>query len=470
MAHSIQITKKIISRLFVPVFIILSYLYFVSPSFLPNQFSYTPQTHYQYLTAGFLSGQLNLSISPSKQLINLPNPYDPHQNIGLRLHDASLYHGKYYLYFGALPVFTYFIPFKLLTGLYPSEASAVLFFLALGFMIGFALLIQIKEQHFAHFSELQLIFAGLILGFANNAPFLLTRPKFYEVAIASAFCFMSFSIFFLYNSFHSKFQTRNIFLFSLCLSLTVASRPHFALICIILIPTMLIYFYHHLSFKKTCVLALTILGPPLSIGLLLAAYNYMRFTSVLEFGTTYQLAAINVRETGLTCAQFYQHLPFSFFRYYLQPFSIQSAFPYISFSHFTLAPASPQHQHDLYGRTMGCLLTTPIIVFIFTLASQINFYFVNNVKKLYPLLWFVVFTAFVPIINSSFLMSINGITQRYISDFIPYLVLLAIISVWLLEEYQLKSHLYKIWQTFFIATGTFSILFGINLGSMITLF
>src|SRR3990167_4997190 len=113
--------------------VIVAYVFFVWNGYYPFTVSAPPHNHYSYLTQGFLSGHLNLSISPPAELLNLSNPYDPKQNIHIRwgdpvVHDVSLYHEKYYLYFGPLPVVAFFIPFKLLTGFYPSESWAVFFF------------------------------------------------------------------------------------------------------------------------------------------------------------------------------------------------------------------------------------------------------------------------------------------------------------------------------------------------------
>src|SRR5271170_7732742 len=71
--------------------------------------------HYEYLVDGFLHGHASLSVQPAPQLLALADPYDPAQNGPWRLWDASLYHGKFYLYFGPTPVLLMF-PWRVLTG------------------------------------------------------------------------------------------------------------------------------------------------------------------------------------------------------------------------------------------------------------------------------------------------------------------------------------------------------------------
>ena len=80
--------------------------------------------YYALLTDAFLAGQTSLLVQPAAELLALPNPYDPIANGRFRLHDATLYHGKYYLYFGPTPAIVLFLPYKVLTGSHlPARAS-----------------------------------------------------------------------------------------------------------------------------------------------------------------------------------------------------------------------------------------------------------------------------------------------------------------------------------------------------------
>ena len=60
-------------------------------------------SYYDMLADAFLHGQTDLLVKPDPHLLTLPNPYDPVANMRYRLHDASLYRGKYYLYWGPVP-------------------------------------------------------------------------------------------------------------------------------------------------------------------------------------------------------------------------------------------------------------------------------------------------------------------------------------------------------------------------------
>jgi hypothetical protein len=92
-------------------------------------FSHNAVTYYSQLAEAFRHGQLSLLTPPKPQLLALADPYLPALNAPYRMHDASLYGGKYYLYFGPAPVLVLHMPLRWLTGYYPSDAAAVLIFL-----------------------------------------------------------------------------------------------------------------------------------------------------------------------------------------------------------------------------------------------------------------------------------------------------------------------------------------------------
>lgn len=442
--------------------VVMSYLLFLPSYFFYELAQTIPETNYQYLTAGFLSGQLNLSISPSPTLLNLPDPYDHLQNTSLRLTDASLYENKYYLYFGPLPVLSYFMPYKIFTGFYPSEASAVFLFVSIGFIINFLLITKIRKDYFPFITNGQLIFAGLLLGFANNSLFLLKRPMFWEVAIASAFCFGSLTIFFLYQLLHGYLKAKDIILFSFLAALVVAARPHFALACMLMIFFLSIFLYLEAPKHRFKKLILSLYLPAFTIAVILCAYNYLRFHSIFEFGQNYQLTGIpsphqiKFLEPSLIPKNI---LP-GIFYYLLQPFSIQATFPY-----FYLNPYIYTDSIYFLESIAGIFVTTPCILFIFFLPSQIEYYLKNKNYGMKSLAWFLAITLNIPIIILLFLTLPAGATQRYISDFSPYLLLLSIISVWLLEKYDTNSFRIKLFRLLFIMSGILSILTAIILAS-----
>ena len=84
------------------MFLVIAYVYafFISA----GHFHYWPlyNNYYNLLAEGFRKGQLNLTTSPSEELLAKANPLDA-TNQSLWLWDVSIYGGKYYLYWGPVP-------------------------------------------------------------------------------------------------------------------------------------------------------------------------------------------------------------------------------------------------------------------------------------------------------------------------------------------------------------------------------
>src|SRR5262245_19110728 len=82
----------------------------------PFEWGHDLGEYYTLLGQGFARGHTYLPVDPSPALLALPDPYDPKANESVRNQDMVLYHGRYYLYFGAAPALLLFAPWRLLTG------------------------------------------------------------------------------------------------------------------------------------------------------------------------------------------------------------------------------------------------------------------------------------------------------------------------------------------------------------------
>jgi hypothetical protein len=449
--------QKNYGRAGVILLVILAYAYFLSFHFSLTDFTKIPKDYYAYLTEGFLHGKLSLSITPSPELLKSPNPFLA-QNEKYWLTDVSLFQGKYYLYFGLLPVISFIMPFKLLTGVYPSEIVGIFFFVVIGFLANFQLLIRIKEDYFPTLSEMQLLFSGLVVGFATNSLFLLRAnssfgvPTFYELAIASAFCFVSLAICFLYAVLNRPVTSRNVFLFSLCLSLAVAGRPHFLIIVMMFALMIAVYLWKYTS-KKTFVSALAaLILPILFMVIMLCLYNYLRFGSILEFGFHYQLKKLDPSAAEL------RFMPYRLYLYFLRPAPSILGYP-VPFIY-----TMPLYKvHYLYQFTMGVLLLSPVILALLYLPKIAYLYYKNPQLSTDKLCRFMLFIAFIPVTIIAYLSVLSFSAQRYESDFLPCLVILAIVSWWFFADRNKFKKSFLSWSAFFITLGMLSIMLSINL-------
>ena len=192
--------------------------------------------YYQLLTDAFLAGQTSLLVQPPAQLLALPDPYDPAANAFLRLHDASLYHGKYYLYFGPTPALVLFLPYKVLTGSHLPSRIAVGLFCAGGFACSCALFFLLAKREKWDCPRWFASAAVLSLGTAPGIVFLLYAPSFYEVAISAGYCFVMAGFLFIASSLEQDSpRTASLLAAGLCFGLAVGCRPNFALPAILMV-------------------------------------------------------------------------------------------------------------------------------------------------------------------------------------------------------------------------------------------
>jgi hypothetical protein len=240
--------------------------------------------YYPLLTDAYLAGQTSLLVKPSPELLALPDPYDHIANAKYRLHDASLYHGKYYLFYGPTPVLVLFLPYKLLTGVHLQTRVAVALFCIIGFACSSVLFFLLAKREKWDCPPWFALAAVLSLGTAPAVSVLLSRPSFYEVTISAAYaCVMAGFLFSLRALGEERPPCGSLVWAGLCFGLAAGCRPNFALIAILM--AILVAF----RLRSDRVRASAFVGPIVLCGILLAIYNYIRFENPFEFGIQYQL-------------------------------------------------------------------------------------------------------------------------------------------------------------------------------------
>jgi len=242
--------------------------------------------YYPLLTDTFLAGRTSLLVEPDPRLLALPDPRNPAANQPYRLHDASLYKGKYYLYFGPVPVLVLFLPYKLLTGSHLPTRAAVALFSIIGYASSCALLFVLIRR-LKWLCPFWLAAAAVTsLGTSSLVYFLVRRASFYEAAIASAYCMTAAGFLALAHGLKPSSPSWTGLLFSgVCFGLTAGCRPSFALVAAFMAVAVSL----RLIANKTRALVFAI--PVVICGAVLAWYNYARFDNPLDFGVRYQLSS-----------------------------------------------------------------------------------------------------------------------------------------------------------------------------------
>ena len=104
--------------------------------------------YYQHLGRAFEQGHTYLGMRPHESLLNAENPYRANKKRRqFVLWDASYYDGRYYLYFGAAPIVTLWLPVHLLTGINLGDRELCYILSSAGTCFLLYLLIGFTQRH-----------------------------------------------------------------------------------------------------------------------------------------------------------------------------------------------------------------------------------------------------------------------------------------------------------------------------------
>jgi len=388
-------------------------------------------SYYNLLVQGFRAGQLNLKREAPPGLAQLADPYDPAVNkayIG-RVGDMSYYKGKLYLYFGVTPALVLFWPYVTLTSHYLPENDAVVTFFALGFLVAAGLLRAVWRRYFPEVS-IWVATVGM-LGFVVGTQRGLTMwCSFFEVATVCGFAFTMLALGAIWRALHEpKRQVLWLLLASLAYGLAVGSRPSLLFgVIILLLPVAQAWCAATESGSRWRVWLLlgAAVGPVMLIGLGLMLYNTLRFDSPFEFGWHYQLNGL-YRPT--TARQFSLHyLWFNFRFYFLEPIRWSGHYPFLQAVPRPPMPSGYVTVGDPYG---GILTNCPLLWL--ALAAPLAWRG-RPLEVVSILRWFVATVFLLFVICALSLCLFFAAASRYDLDFLPALMLLAVIGIFGLER------------------------------------
>ncbi|HEY3754525.1 MAG TPA: hypothetical protein VGL42_00085 [Opitutaceae bacterium] len=284
-----------------------------------------PQTdYYNRLVHGLLKGHLYLDAPVSPELLSVSDPYDPAvRGNAPYLHDASLYHHHYYIYFGVTPVWTLLLPFAWLTGHDLPIGYAVWLFVSAGYLCAAIILRDLIRRHFpdAGPAVRRIAYAGLTFGGAELT--LLARHQMYELPIAAGSAFFLAALVCLFQCLDARRSLGWAVLGGLALGLAIGCRPFYLLGALCFVAPLFSSARTNGYGWKAIALAAASCAV---VGLGLAAYNHARFGSVWEFGQNYQLSGGYERQ-----AQHFllRYMPFNLRIYLFAPLRWGRYFPFV---------------------------------------------------------------------------------------------------------------------------------------------
>lgn len=246
--------------------------------------------YFRLLVRGWKKGQLNLDKEPSPELLALADPYDPAQNEGKKLGDASLYKGKYYIYFGPTPALTLMLPATLVTGREMKMGEATFVFVTLGFLAASGLWLAIRRRYFPESGIVMAPLGVLAIGFGTHLLAMAQRPMIWELPISSAIAFTMLAVVAVYWAIHGKRKMLAMAVAGLCLGLGVGARPTCLFACGVLVVPLWVVWRERRAVGEVARMAAAAAVPLGLCGLGLAWHNWARFDNPLEWGQNYQLS------------------------------------------------------------------------------------------------------------------------------------------------------------------------------------
>lgn len=257
------------------------------------------RNQYEKITEAFLDGHLYFDDVPSESLAEMENPYDPQarseQNVPF-LWDHAYYNGRYYMYFGVVPVFLAFLPYRVITGTPLTTYRTTQLFVAL-FIVGlFMLLFELGKKFFR---ELSLsIYLFLCVAFsAMSVWFAVSQPALYCTAITAGMATMIWGLYFWVKALWCCDRRSGCVIYailgSLLGALTFGCRQPIGM-ANILVLGMMVYYLKTKPHKGKWIDISVSAFSYVIVGVLLMVYNYVRFDNVFEFGQSYQLTQVDV--------------------------------------------------------------------------------------------------------------------------------------------------------------------------------
>ena len=387
-----------------------------------------PYDLYNRLADGFLAGQTSFAEEAPPELAKLANPYDPAQNAPYKkYHDVTYYRGRYYLYFGPTPAVVLLAPWKLLTGASLPQNLAVVVFAWGAAAMSVVLLREIRRRWFPATPAWLMLAVALAAVFGTLLPMLLRRPLYYELAIASA-CFFGLTA--LWCGLKAEIEVRHRLFWlagaGLCLGLTVGARPNYLFGTAAALAVVLLGWWGREAPAQPAARVRTLLRPAGALlapyaacGLALMIYNYARFGSIAEFGTSYMLAGSN--QTGVAQTSLW-YLPINLYYYVFAAPQFSVYFPFVQVIHFPPfnPPAGYSGQENSYG-----------IAFALPVMWSLAFVWVALRRSAPARDWqpWVRVAAALTAGNAAFLLLLMGAANRYMVDFVPPLMVLAGLGV-----------------------------------------
>ena len=375
--------------------------------------------HHQYdnLAQAFLDGHTYLGDEPSRELINLENPYDPSQRNSTNASykwDHAYFNGHYYVYFGVVPALLYYLPYRAVTGHAIPNYVVVFINCSLACIALLALLYSVTRKWFKNTSFGVFMLTAITVIDACGIIYIAKRPDFYSIPIIMAVMFAALGMTLWinsekYNKEGEKYLSApHLALGAVCMALVGGCRPH-----ILLTTAFGVIFFWKAVFKERMLFSknsikntIAICLPYVVIGVGLMIYNYARFGSPFDFGANYNLTTNDMTARGIVMDRNLTGI----FYYFLQPLSVDAAFPYLH-----MVDVKTMYQGLTLTEKMsgGLLWMAPLTILGIRGLWNRKWYDKSDMRPYVILCAAVIMSVVIGVMDAQ----VAGILTRYYSDF-----------------------------------------------------
>ncbi len=375
------------------------------------------ENHNQYdeLARAFLNGKAYIDNNDIPDFLkDTNNPYDTSSRLTLsQLYgedvrwDVSYYDGHYYVYFGIVPLLLMYLPFRIIFNApFPSSVGILVF--AVLFTVGVYLLLSLIVKH--RFKNISFgTFFILLFAFVNccGLIFLVKRPDFYSVPVITGMTFSVYGIYFWLKSLYETKKYRlNFFIGSVFMALVAGCRPQLLLLSFAALPLFCGHFFKdkHILKKDGLKDFSVLLLPYIAVAAGIMYYNFIRFGSPFDFGSSYNLTTNDVTRRGFDIGR----TGTGVFTYLFEPPVFTAVFPFLKYAEIETNYCGKTIYENCFGGLFACI---PVLWFIILLPKVKN---LLKEKKLLGLTLCTLLTGFITVVVDT---QAGGLLQRYYSDF-----------------------------------------------------
>lgn len=314
---------------------------------------------YQELAEALSEGKVSVG-DAEEALLAMKNPYDTialqAAGIGYRA-DYAYHNGKYYVYFGIVPVLLLYLPYYLLTGGALQNYVAVFVFFA-GFIIAAAGFVYelmkryFKEQPF----YLWAVGIGMLVG-SYSMFYLLIRPDLYHVPIVASAMFATGGLWLYLAGLNRPKKAVGLYAFgSFCMALTAGCRPQFILFAALAVVLFWerVFVKRELFSKKGWRQTAALVVPYVLIAAGLMAYNALRFGSPFDFGASYSMTSNDMTHRGTNL----ERILYGIWYFLFEPMQLEGKFPYLQSASIATDYLGKLVTESWFGGIFACSMLT----------------------------------------------------------------------------------------------------------------